>query len=279
MRDVRTFLAFPLIPLCDLPSFHEDLFQCSLDFQHYIVTNMATLEVVRSASDYVSTANPSIKRTLDLYASELDYELPPAVKVKTNSQPELVLPFDEDIHSAEDLVPPETKVSAAEKVADLQPDYGHRLIPSLIDNRAQEDPQRPVWSIPCSSNLADGFRDINYGQVAQAINRAAWWIDENVGKSTTFETLAYMGPPDLRYAILTVAAQKTGHTVSRRPIVYERKRCLCIPGFLLFAMEQHRSAPTPSRIHELSSLHHSIYSLTRRHSRLGQTRNETSHYS
>lgn len=230
---------------------------------------MATLGVMRSASDYDPAVTPSIKRALDLYASELDYELPPAVKIKTNSELECILPSDVGIKSAEDSVPPKIKVSVPEEVPCLQPDYGHSLIPSLIDIRAQEDPQRPVWSMPSSSNLADGFRDITYGQVARAINRTAWWIDENVGKSTTFETLAYMGPPDLRYAILTIAAQKTGHTVSRRRNFYVQTMCLRFPGILLFAMEQHRSAPTPSRIHEVSGLHHPIYSLTHCHSGLG----------
>ena len=187
---------------------------------------MATLGVIRSASGYDPAVTPSIKRALDLYASELDYELPPAVKVKTNPELDCILRSDVGVKCAEDPAPPEVEVSVGKKDACLQPDYGHRLIPSLIDIRAQEDPQRPVWSIPCSSNLADGFRDINYGQIAQAINRTAWWVDENVGRSTTFETLAYMGPPDLRYAILTVAAQKTGHTVSCRSNVYKGTMCL-----------------------------------------------------
>ena len=52
---------------------------------------MATLDVMRSASDYDPAVTKSIKRALDLYASELDYELPPAVKVKTDSPPERIL--------------------------------------------------------------------------------------------------------------------------------------------------------------------------------------------
>lgn len=229
---------------------------------------MATLDVMRSASDYDPAVTKSIKRALDLYASGLDYELPPAVKVKTDTPPERILSSNVKTRSAEGLVPPEIEVSAAVEVACLQPNYGHGLIPSLIDHHAREDPQCPVWSIPYSSNLTDRFRDIKYSQVAQAINRAAWWIEEHIEKSTTFETLAYIGPPDFRYAVLTVAAQKTGHTVSRRLIVSERTMCLRFPGFLLFAMEQHRSASTPSRIHELSNLHHSIYPSTHCHSRL-----------
>lgn len=173
------------------------------------------MAVVRSASEYDPAATKSVKRALDLYASELDYELPLAVKIKIGDvQPEHIPRVDVEPRFVGDLVSPDIAVPAAEEIASLQPDYGHRLIPNLIDQRVQAEPNRPFWSVPRSSNLVDGFRDVSYSQVARAINRAAWWIDENVGKSTTFETLAYMGPPDLRYAVLTVAAQKTGHTAS-----------------------------------------------------------------
>ena len=223
-----------------------------------------------STSDYIPAAATSIKRALDLYASELDYDLPPAVKVKTkNPPPECGPPADVEIKSAGNAVIPKIEISAAQEIAPLQPSYGRRLIPQLIDQRAEESPELPLWSIPVSSALVDGFRDISYGQVARAINRAAWWIDEKVGKSTTFETLAYMGPPDLRYAVLTVAAQKTGHTVSRTFNEYVRAIFLCLPGFLFFTMEQHRSAPSPSQIRKLPSLYYSGHSLIHCHFHLG----------
>lgn len=172
---------------------------------------MATVSIVLSGSEIEHAAIKSVKRTLDSYSSE--YELPPSVKIKTtDSLPDSFLPAEQGTRSAKDLISTNIDVSTTE-TATLQSKYGHRLISQLIDDRAKTNPQRSVWSIPRSLNLADGFRDVCYGQVARAINRAAWWIDGNVGKSTTFETLAYMGPPDLRYAILTVAAQKTGHTV------------------------------------------------------------------
>ena len=69
-------------------------------------------------------------------------------------------------------------------------------------------------SYPRSPNLQDGFRDVNYLQLANAINACAWWIEDHIGKGHNFETLAYIGPSDLRYAIITVAAIKTGYKVS-----------------------------------------------------------------
>ena len=227
---------------------------------------MATVSIAPSGSEYEHAAIMSLKRPMDSYDSEC--ELPPAVKLKTiDSQPACLLSAGKETKPPGDLSSPETQISITEKSTAQPIRYGHRLIPQLIDEGAKSNPDASFWSIPRSSNLADGFRDINYAQAAGAINRVAWWIDENVGKSTTFESLAYMGPPDLRYAILTVAAQKTGHTVS------QRSAKPCAPhrihpsvGVFLFTLEQHRSAPAPPRIRKVPTLHHHNHSLRHSHS-------------
>ena len=205
---------------------------------------MATVSVALSEPEYEHAATKSIKRPLDSYAT--DYELPPAVKIKTtNTLTESFLPASIRVGPAEDSASSHIEVSNTKEISSLQINYGHRLIPQVIDERAKVNPQGSVWSVPKSSNLADGFRDISYDQVARAINKVAWWIDEHIGKSTTFEKLAYIGPPDLRYSILTVAAQKTGHTVSRISRESKRAVCLPFPGVLLFPLEQHGGAPAP----------------------------------
>lgn len=93
--------------------------------------------------------------------------------------------------------------------------HGERLITSLIDSIAHEDPSRAWASVPKDdNNLSDGFVDISYKQLANAVNRAAWWLQENIpGETSTFETIAYTGPKDLRYPILAVAASKAGKQV------------------------------------------------------------------
>ena len=93
------------------------------------------------------------------------------------------------------------------------PKYGKRLVPSLIDQLAQDKPDSPWISVPVSSELSDGFRDINYYVFANAVNRAAHWIESNIGKSLRFETLPYIGPNDARYFILFAAAVKAGYKV------------------------------------------------------------------
>ena len=233
---------------------------------------MATVSIALSQSEYQHVANKSIKRPLDSYATE--YDISPAVKIKTTkplNKP--FLPVNIKAGPAEDSVSSNVEVSNTDEIPSSQPGYGHRLIPQLIDERAIINPHGPVWSVPKSSNLADGFRDISYHQVARAINKTAWWIDEQIGKSTTFENLAYFGPPDLRYSILTVAAQKTGHTVSRISREYKRAVCLHFPGLLLFPLEQYRGAPAPSRNGKLPSLYHSGHSLTRCYFRVGKACN------
>lgn len=94
------------------------------------------------------------------------------------------------------------------------PGYGHRIISSLIDDYARETPHRCFCSLPRTTRVEDGFRDITYAILANAINRMAWWIQEKLGRNEEHETLAYVGPPDLRYIALTIAAQKTGYKAS-----------------------------------------------------------------
>ena len=51
------------------------------------------------------------------------------------------------------------------------PDYGGRLIPTLIDECAILEATKPFAAIPKSSNLRDGFVDISHHQLAKAIDR------------------------------------------------------------------------------------------------------------
>ena len=89
---------------------------------------------------------------------------------------------------------------------------GKRLIVNLIDAYATDDPNRVWVSIPKDNDdLARGFMDINFKQFANAINHAAKWVEASVSNhGAPFETLAYIGPKDLRYPILAVAAVKCG---------------------------------------------------------------------
>jgi len=101
-------------------------------------------------------------------------------------------------------------------------DCGERLLPVLIDDIARTDPERTFAAVPKSANPEDGFEDISYYNLSTAISRCSWWIEENIGQSTDFEPLAYIGPLDLLYHVFTFAAIKTGHKVECRTPGLER---------------------------------------------------------
>ena len=90
---------------------------------------------------------------------------------------------------------------------------GQRLLPKLIDQLALEGPSQIFCSYASTPNASEGFQDVTYEQLARAINKCAWWIEEELGRSHVFKTLTYLGPHDIRYMILTLAAIKTGYKV------------------------------------------------------------------
>ncbi|KAI0186100.1 hypothetical protein EV127DRAFT_463436 [Xylaria flabelliformis] len=91
------------------------------------------------------------------------------------------------------------------------PNYGERLVPNIIDDVAKNEPWKAFASIPVSEDLSDGYVDVTYRIIANAINRASWWLSENLGLANTSEVFSYMGPNDLRYSIFIVAAIKCGY--------------------------------------------------------------------
>lgn len=88
--------------------------------------------------------------------------------------------------------------------------YGRRTIPSAIDELAQIRPTRPWVSFVTDYK---GLRDVSFQSCAHAVNKACWWLKRTLGTSVTFDTVAYIGPNDLRYLILFSAAVKCGYKV------------------------------------------------------------------
>ena len=71
--------------------------------------------------------------------------------------------------------------------------HGKRLLPTWIDEVGRKTPEKPWALMPRSSDLKDGFREYHYRHLVAAIDTLAWWIESIIGRSTTFETVAYMG--------------------------------------------------------------------------------------
>ena len=96
----------------------------------------------------------------------------------------------------------------------LKKAYGQRLMTSIIDDLARSNPQKTFMSIPVGGRVTDGQRDVSYADMAQAINRCAWWIVDTLGKGVDFPSIAtYMYPMDFRHVILIFGSIKAGYQV------------------------------------------------------------------
>ena len=84
-----------------------------------------------------------------------------------------------------------------------------------MDGKAHVRPES-VWAkVPRdASSYGAGYRKITYKLFANAINGIASWILRELGRSTTFETLAYFGDWDPRYIIMILGAVKAGYKVN-----------------------------------------------------------------
>ena len=102
----------------------------------------------------------------------------------------------------------------AERTISADPtDWGRRLLPSLVDSIAKTTPSRTYATIPVTIDLAKGFQDVSFIQMANAINNMANFLEIRFGRSDIFETLCFLGPPDLRTPVLFYAAIKCGFKV------------------------------------------------------------------
>lgn len=89
-----------------------------------------------------------------------------------------------------------------------------QLLNHVVDRRARESPKMIYAEYPISSTGYDqGFLKITYADLANAINGLAWWLHNTIGPGNDFETLAYIGPLDVRYNALLLGAVKAGYKV------------------------------------------------------------------
>lgn len=67
-----------------------------------------------------------------------------------------------------------------------------------------------VCLLPRSSNLQDGFLEVTFADFARAVNFTSGWIEDRLGKSEPFETLAYFGLFDMRYSFWFLRQTRLG---------------------------------------------------------------------
>jgi hypothetical protein len=94
-----------------------------------------------------------------------------------------------------------------------RPVYGRRLMPVVLDELASTEPNRLYAAIPKSADINDGFRDVTVADMARCVNFMARWIEDVYGRSEGFETISFIGIPDLRGAAVFQAAVKCGYKV------------------------------------------------------------------
>lgn len=88
------------------------------------------------------------------------------------------------------------------------------LLPAILDERARTSPEEEWALFPASETTYEaGFRVVTNREAANAVNRVAWTLEGELGRSSSFETIAYLGPTDLRYYFVVLAAVKVGYKV------------------------------------------------------------------
>jgi len=93
--------------------------------------------------------------------------------------------------------------------------YKDQLLNHVVDYVARVKPQALYAEFPLSPlSYEAGFRKITYGTFANAIDRIAWWLYDNLGPGENFEALAYIGPNNFAYPALILGAVKAGYKVS-----------------------------------------------------------------
>ncbi|KAF1945066.1 acetyl-CoA synthetase-like protein [Clathrospora elynae] len=98
---------------------------------------------------------------------------------------------------------------------DSWPESRNELLPHTLFKLAEQYPDLTYIKFPKNSNdISAGYRKVTFRQVANAVHAMAWWIERTVGKpdhDDGRETMVYMGPNDLRYAILCLGAVVVGY--------------------------------------------------------------------
>ncbi|MCJ1382583.1 hypothetical protein MMC17_005696 [Xylographa soralifera] len=100
------------------------------------------------------------------------------------------------------------------------PNCGQRLLPTVIDFVARDQPDRVFGVYPkVNTDLTAGFEEVTFSQYANAINSTAWWLAAEKKKTFNGDTLAYLGPNDFRHAVVAIAANKVGLKVNKEAFV------------------------------------------------------------
>ena len=92
--------------------------------------------------------------------------------------------------------------------------WKRQTLMTRVDTIAAETPSKTYAAWPKSPlTYENGFREITYGDLANAVNGVAHLLQRELNGSAPGQTLAYIGPNDVRYPALILGAAKLGHKV------------------------------------------------------------------
>jgi len=103
--------------------------------------------------------------------------------------------------------------------SEIQRPQGQLLV-HAIEEKAQWIPDHMYIRYALENWEQTGYRTITWRQYANAIDKLAYWFDEQLGKAITCDTIAYFGPNDPRYAILMPTIIKCGRKVSLLALIF-----------------------------------------------------------
>lgn len=86
---------------------------------------------------------------------------------------------------------------------------GRRLLPAVVDELARNVPNDMWISVARSDVASEDFEHISYGQLSNAVNRAAIWLEECVPE-TESRVVANFGSLDVKYPILILTTLESG---------------------------------------------------------------------
>lgn len=73
------------------------------------------------------------------------------------------------------------------------PGVAYRAVTKAVDELAASRPEQVFAVVPRSSDVKQGFREVNFARAAKVINAMSRWIERTVGAAKGGETIAYMG--------------------------------------------------------------------------------------
>jgi len=95
--------------------------------------------------------------------------------------------------------------------------FGNRLLAETLADLASSEPHRTYASVPRTGNIADGFLDVSFGDMERMASALTGWVEDTWGRSSSFETIAYIGVPDLRSTVVFFATVRNGYKVTDIP--------------------------------------------------------------